>query len=367
MQRAVPAVVMRGGTSRGVFFHERHLPPSGAARDALLREVLGAPDPLQPDGLGGGVSSTSKAMVLGPAMPCGEVPYTFAQIDVHSDQVDHVGNCGNLTAAVAAFAVDEGLVEAVEPTTELTLLNVNTGVRVRAAVPVLQGRARAQGSFQLPGVHRPGAAISTRYLDPSGALFTEQLPTGRPLDRIEVPGLGEIAVSVVDVTNPVAMVRAETLGLRGTESPADATRIGGLFDRAEGVRRAVVDHLGSAPLGSWSHGLSRHQPKVAALAAPLGPEPSATLVGRVVADGRMHHAFPATALLCVGAAAAVPGTLPNALRADHDDARILIAHAAGVSRVGVRVDEATGTGRVSEVEIDRTARRIMQGEVLVRR
>ena len=368
MQRGIPAVVMRGGTSRGVFFHERDLPPTGPQRDRLLLEVLGSPEPTQADGLGGGTTSTSKVMIVAPATKGrADIEYHFAQVAVDEEMVDHVGNCGNLTAAVGAFAVDEGLVETVEPITTLLLHNRNTDTVVRAQIPVVNGRARVQGDAVVAGVHRSGAAIHNEYLSPNGAVFDRALPTGSPRLMLEVPGLGEIELSIVDVTNPVVFVEAGSLGITARETPQEAAELHGLFARAEAVRLAAIQHLGDAGHVAAVDGFSPHQPKVAAISAPHGDEGSVTLHARVVTSSRMHHAFPATALLCLGAASFIPGTIPHEIRSEgalHDI--VTVQHGAGVVRVAASVELHDGAVHVQGVSIERTARRIMQGEILVR-
>src|SRR5215211_1385056 len=212
MTATLPAVLMRGGTSKGVFVHAEHLPPPGPERDAVILDLMGSPDPMQIDGLGGTYSSTSKLVAVERGDPPDDVTYWFAQVGVDAPIVDWSGNCGNLTTAVGPFAIDEGLVPAVEPVTLLRMRNGNTGVAVLAEVPVRDGRACVDGDHVVPGVPGRGAPITTRYLDPAGGVLGAILPTGSVLDVVQ-SGAGSFDVSVVDVTHPYAFVGLEAVGL----------------------------------------------------------------------------------------------------------------------------------------------------------
>ncbi|HEU5320116.1 MAG TPA: PrpF domain-containing protein, partial [Methylomirabilota bacterium] len=186
-QRRIPAVFMRGGTSRAVFFHERDLPPAGPDRDAVLLAALGSPDPYgrQLDGLGGGISSLSKACIIGPSThPGADVDYTFAQVDVRTPVVDYQGNCGNCSSAVGPFAVDEGLVAAREGETLVRIHNTNTKKLIVAHVPVAGGEAAVAGDFALAGVPGRGARIALDFVEPGGAGTGRLLPTGRARDVV---------------------------------------------------------------------------------------------------------------------------------------------------------------------------------------
>src|SRR5690606_22923655 len=221
-QRAFPAVFMRGGSSKGVFFHARDLPRDRAALDPILLAVLGSPDPYgrQLDGMGGGISSLSKAVIVGPpTRPDCDVDYTFAQVSVDRPVVDWAGNCGNLSSAVGPFAVDEGLVPAGDGEALVRIHQVNTRKVIHARFPVAGGRAVATGGFAIAGVSGTGARIRLDFLDPGGAATGRLLPTGNAVDVLDVPGFGSVAVTMIDAANPVALVAAADLGLSGTELP----------------------------------------------------------------------------------------------------------------------------------------------------
>src|SRR5262244_617826 len=216
-QRKIRAVYMRGGTSRCLVFHEADLPPAGAERDRVLLAALGSPDPYgrQLNGMGGGISSLSKACIIGASShPDADVDYTFAQVEVAKAVVDYKGNCGNCSSSVGPFAIDEGLVKAVEGETLVRIHNTNTKKLIVAHVPVRDGEAAVEGDFELAGVAGRGARIALDFIDPGGAGTGRLLPTGRPRDLI-----AGIEASCVDATNPLVFVRARDVGLTAAETP----------------------------------------------------------------------------------------------------------------------------------------------------
>ncbi len=381
-QRRIRAVFMRGGTSRALFFHEADLPRDAHERDMILLAALGSPDPYgrQLDGLGGGISSLSKAVIVGPAShPDADVDYTFAQVSVAEPLVDYRGNCGNCTSAVGPFAIDERLVPAVEPLTTVRLHNTNTKKLVVARVPVAAGEASVGGEFELPGVPGRGARIALDFLDPGGAATGRLLPTGRARDTLEVPGLGGIEASLVDATNPMVFVRAKDVGLQGTEAPEAIDREPALLDRLETIRLA-----GAARMGIPG---SPAIPKVAVVARPAafrtldGREVAARevdVVARVMSMGRCHRAFALTAAMCLAVAARIDGTVvseclapsPRPLPLGGEDkgegGDLRLGHPSGVLPVAAAVGrDASGAPVARHVTAYRTARRLMEGFIRV--
>lgn len=374
-QRSIPAVYMRGGTSKGVYLDEALLPPPGPERDALLLEIMGSPDPMQIDGMGGTVSSTSKVMAVSrSAREDADIDYLFVQVGIDKPVVSYKGNCGNLTSAVGAYAIDEGLVDEVtEPVTTVMLYNKNTGVRIRAHIPVVDGRAAVQGDHSIAGVPTPGAMILNEYLDPAGAVFGTLLPTGNLRDTIQYEG-GEIEVSIVDAANPLMFLRARDLGLDGGELPDDINTRVDLLERIERIRGACAVMLGLC-----------ERPEDAATASPVIPFPAIvsppartmTAKGVELAEDemdvrarafsmqRMHHAYPGTAMICTAAAAAMPGTIANEV-ARLTGREVRIAHPKGIAVAATDVDTSGALPTVVSVSITRTARRLMRGELFVR-
>ncbi len=258
-QGRIPAVFMRGGTSKGVFFQARDLPPERAARERIFLAALGSPDPYrrQLNGLGGGVSSLSKAVIVSPcAEPNAELDYNFAQIALDRPVVDWSTTCGNLSAAVGPFALEAGLVAPAEPETVLRIRSVNTGKIFRAHVPTRNGRFEESGEYAIPGVSGTGSAIRLDYLDCGGATTGRLLPSGRVRDTISLPGDGDFEVSLVDASTAVVFVAAQRLGLRGTETVAELETNASLLALLERLRRAaaqrmgLVEHAADAALGN---------------------------------------------------------------------------------------------------------------------
>ncbi|MBI2215964.1 MAG: PrpF family protein [Candidatus Rokubacteria bacterium] len=358
-QRKIRAVYMRGGTSRAVFFHERDLPAPGADRDRILSAALGSPDPYgrQLDGMGGGISSLSKACIIGPPTMAGaDVDYTFAQVDVKTPVVDYKGNCGNCSSAVGPFAIDERLVRAVEPETTVRIHNTNTRKLIVAHVPVSDGEAAVTGDFELAGVPGKGARIALDFIDPGGAVSGTLLPTGAPRDVID-----GIEASCVDATNPVVFVRARDLGLTGTETPTEIDDHRAVSERLEKIRVLAGERMGIPG--------SAAVPKVA-LVAPAAAftaldgnryeAEQVDLVARVISMRNCHRAFALTAAMCLGVAARLDGTLAHEAAAGaKGDVRL--GHPSGVLPIDAAVTVREGAPSAGRVTVYRTARRLMEG------
>ena len=358
-QKKIRAVYMRGGTSRCLVFHHRDLPPPGAERDRILLAALGSPDPYgrQLDGIGGGISSLSKACIIGPPThPDADVDYTFAQIDVRSPVVDYAGNCGNCSSAVGPFAIDEGLVKAADGEALVRIHNTNTHKLILSHIPVKEGEAAVEGDFELAGVAGRGARITLDFQDPGGAGTGRLLPTGRPREWI-----GGAEASLVDATNPMVFVRAKDLGLVGTETPQAIDADRGLAARLEALRVEAAARMGipgSAAL-----------PKIAMVAAPAGftaldggryEADRGDVVARVISMGACHRAFALTAAMCLAVAARVEGTLVHEYAGDATG-DIRLGHPSGVLPIDAAVRLREGAPWAERVTVYRTARRIMEG------
>ena len=369
---SIPAVLMRGGTSKGLFVRESHLPPAGPDRDRAILALMGSPDPAQIDGLGGATSSTSKLIAVSKsADPECDVDYLFAQAAVDRAFVDYGGNCGNLTAAVGPFAIEEGLVAPNGPMTVLTLFNRNTGKKVRVHVPVADGRPLEEGDFAIAGVPGTGARLVTEFLSPGGSVLGAVLPTGRPVDKLH-PDVGPpIEVSLVDVGNPMAFIRASDVGIGEAAHPQAGRADGELMRRLEAIRSAaayavrLVDDPADATLRSPA------LPRLALVSsAHTYPSTSGSpiagddvdLVASMLSMQRMHHAFAATGLMCIAAAARLAGTIPHELcRPASEGETVRIGHPKGVAEVGV-VLGAGPPPTVDAIVVARTARRLMAGQ-----
>jgi 2-methylaconitate cis-trans-isomerase PrpF len=368
-----PAVFMRGGSSKGVFFHARDLPAAPDARDRLLLSVLGSPDPYgrQLDGMGGGISSLSKAVIIGPPTHAdADIDYTFAQVSVDRPVVDWGSNCGNLSSAVGPFAVDEGLVRASDREALIRIHQTNTKKLIHARFPVAAGKAVVTGGFAIPGVAGTGARIRLDFLAPGGAFTAALLPTGNAVDVLELPGEGSFRASLVDATNCAAFVDARDLGLTGTESPEEIEAIPGLMELLDLLRRAAGVKMGLA-LTPEAVGLAN--PKIAVVAPPsafrtlsgetLGPDTHEIGV-RMISMERAHRAVPLTGSMCLSVACRIAGSIPNMLcgtPAREDEIRI--ANPSGVFAAGAEVRNTDAGPVADSAVVYRTARRLMQGQV----
>ena len=370
----VPAAFYRGGSSKGLFFHARDCPKDRAALDRMLLLALGSPDPYgrQLDGMGGGTSSLSKAVIIGPPThPDADVDYTFAQVAVDRPVVDWGANCGNLSSAVGPFAVDEGLVRAADGEALVRIHQVNTKKIIHARFLVRNGKAVTAGEASVDGVGGTGAAIALDFLDPGGTVTPGLLPTRRVIETIEVDGRA-FEMSLVDASNPVAFVAAGDVGLTGSEHPdaIEANRAAmALLDR---LRRAAGVRMG---LGGAPDGVGLANPKIAVVSAPAA---FVTLDGRTIDAAaqdiairmlsmeRAHRAVTLTGAMCLAVACRIEGSLPHRLCTAAADAQaIRVAHPSGIVAAGAAVFPRDGGWHVDSARVYRTARRLMQGEVAV--
>jgi 2-methylaconitate isomerase len=363
-------VLMRGGTSKGVFVRDDDLPPTGPQRDAMLLSLMGSPDPMQIDGLGGTTSSTSKVIAVSPSnRPGCDVDYTFYQVGVDRAMVDAKGNCGNLTSAVGPYAIDEGLLSVADGLVDVTMYNINTGRRIVARVPVEGGRFAWAGDFELEGVPGTAARIVTEYLDPAGAVTGRLFPTGAAVDRLHPRLGGPVDVSIVDVTAPVIMIAAEMLDIAASTEPSAINADTVLLDRIESIRAAGAVAAGLAHDEDDALARSPAIPRVALLSRAQRHQlmngrtiavDDHDLVVRSTSMQRAHHTIPLTTAMCVAAASLLPGTVAYLLNVARGP-QVRLAHPKGIVPIGVRIDHDLDGPRVTSVSVDRTARRILSG------
>ncbi len=386
-QLRIPATYMRGGTSKGVFFRLQDLPEvaqqPGPARDALLLRVIGSPDPYakQIDGMGGATSSTSKTVILAKSSKQDhDVDYLFGQVAIDKAFVDWSGNCGNLSAAVGAFAISSGLVDAAQINangiTTVRIWQANIGKTIIAHVPMINGQVQESGDFELDGVTFPAAEVQLEFLDPAadddgsgGSMF----PTGNVVDTLEVPGIGSFAATMINAGIPTIFVNAADIGYTGTE----------LQDAINGDAKALAMFETIRAYGAVKMGLiadiadastRQHTPKIAFVAKPLdyqassGKSVAATdidLLVRALSMGKLHHAMMGTAAVAIGTAAAIPGTLVNLAAGGVDRDAVRFGHPSGTLRVGAKAEQIDGDWIVTKAIMSRSARVLMDGNVRV--
>ncbi len=379
MQRKIRAVIMRGGTSRAVFFREEDLPADLEVRARIVLSAFGSPDPYrrQVNGLGGSTSSTSKVAIISPGSRPGiDVNYTFGQVGIDQPLIDGRGNCGNISSAVGPYAVDEGMVAAQEPETEVRFLNTNTDKVIIAHVPTRGGQFDEEGDFSISGVPGTGSKIVLDYLDPGGAVTGSLLPTGHERDVLDVDGAGQFEVSIVDAANPLVFCRFEDFGLTGEELLTEIDANPELLRRIEAVRAAAGVAIG---LGSTPEEVTASAPSVPKLAFVTSPRPyqridgemsspeDIDLTAKIMSMGRVHPAYALTGAICTTVAAAILGTIVRdaVSPSGSETGRVRLGHPSGVLELSARVAKEHGTWVADKVSVTRTARRLMEGYVYV--
>lgn len=373
--RAIPVSLMRGGTSKGVFLPLGLLQSAEDARDRFVLDLMGSPDPMQIDGLGGTHSSTSKVVGVRAGRDeraAADIEYLFGQVGVEQGVVDWRGNCGNLSAAVAPYAIHEGLVAAAAPVSEVRMLNLNTGKLVTAHVPVVDGEPAVLGDLRIAGVPGTGAAVRLEWHDPGGSVTGRTLPTGSAREPMGT-SFGQLEVSVVDVGSLYAFVEAEALGLTGSEDAEHLNRSDDLLDRVREVRALCAERAGIAPFAEADL-VSPAVPRVCIVGAArsyttaLGDsvqDSEYDVAARMTSMGRFHHALPGTGILCLAAACAIEGTVPHR-RCKTREPTVRIGHNKGVVSAAATIAQVGQSTEVVSVSSYRTARRLMAGTAFVR-
>lgn len=356
MLLSIPCTLMRGGTSKGPYFHAKDLPADPAERDRVLLAAMGSPHARQIDGIGGGDTLTSKVVIVSPSTRAGiDVEYLFAQVSVETATVDTTPNCGNMLAGVGPFALENGLVRATDPVTTLRILNLNTGKVVEAVIQTPGGIVTYDGAARVDGVPGSGAPIQLNFRDAAGAKTGRLLPTGRVVDVVD-----GVAVSCVDFSTPLVFVPAAALGKSGYESKAELDADGKLKARLESIRLQVALMAGLGDVRD------KVLPKIA-LVAP--PRAGGVIASRYFTPWKCHSAYAVTGALCLAAASLIPGSVvarlarPNAT----EPHRVTIEQPAGSLdiRLNVAADSADGVPVIDSAGLIRTARPLFRGTVHV--
>lgn len=375
----VPAVLMRGGTSKALFFHEKDLPPAGPDRDRMLLRAMGSPDLMQIDGLGGSRLVTSKIAIIRPSdRPDADVIYTFAQVDTDRAVIGYNGNCGNISSAVAPFAIDEGLVATDGSEVTVRIWNTNTDKILRSRIQVKGGRARVLGDCAIPGVPGTGAEIMMDYADTVGAATGRLFPSGAVAETITLSDATEVRVTLCDVGNAGVFIRAEDLGMDGSELP---DRI--MADPVLPRRIAEIQARMGVACGYWTDWRSVDRPALPQALLVMPPTGFRTSDGRDLTAGEMdvwgrmfflgkcHDSMSGTGSMCFAAASAVPGTVvADAMRDTRlTPDRLVIGHPLGAMSVEVEPISTSDPlqTRYARLGFARTARRLMAGTLYIPR
>lgn len=382
-QIKVPATYMRGGTSKGVFFKLTDLPKSaqdaGEARDNLLLRVIGSPDPYgkQTDGMGGATSSTSKTVILSKSeQPNHDVDYLFGQVAIDKPFIDWSGNCGNLTSAVGAFAITNGLVDKSKVHENgvaiVRVWQANIKKSILVHVPITNGEVQETGDFELDGVTFAAAEVKLEFLNPAdgeGALF----PTGNVVDDLEVPGVGTLKATMINAGIPTVFINASDVGYTGAELQNDINNDTAALKKLETIRAYGAVKMGL--ITNINEAQARqHTPKVAFVAGPADYTSSSNkhisansinLLVRAMSMGKLHHAMMGTAAVAIGTAAAIEGTLVNIAAGGGALNEVNFGHPSGTLKVGAEAKNIKGDWQVTKVSMSRSARVLMEGVVRV--
>jgi len=366
-----PCTIMRGGTSKGIFLMEKYLPEDPGLRDRIILAVFGSPDTRQIDGLGGADSHTSKLAIIGPAKRSDyDIDYNFGAVGIDKAFVDYSANCGNISSAVGPYAVDKGLVKAVDPFTIVRIYNANTKKMIYSKVPVKNGEVVWEGDYAIDGCPGTAAKIELSFMDPGGATTGRLLPTGNVADELKLD-TGEIyRVTIVDAGNPTAFVRAEELKLRGNELPAKFDQDMAMREKLETIRKKVGEMMGIP--------VSQSIPKISFIApaqdfktvtGKMVGKDSVSMLARVMAMGKMHKTFAVTAGIPAAIGAVLPNSVVNQVVAGGKpvpaDKEIVIGHPSGMMAVKVEMRMKKGHPYIVSCTVGRTARKIMDGKVYV--
>lgn len=378
-QRALPAVFMRGGTSKAIMFHERDLPANPDDWAALFVAAMGSPDPhgRQLDGMGGGVSSLSKVCVLAPSTRANaDVDYTFAQVMIKVARVDYRSNCGNMSSAVGPFAVDEGVVHVEGDVATVRVFNTNTNTNkiIHSTFAVEGGVTRYDGDLVIPGVNGSGSPIRLDFMDPGGATTGVLLPSGDVTDHLDVAGFGALEVSLVDAANAAVFVRARDVGLTGVELPEELEARPEVLALLEAIRQAASVRMGIAPDVDSAANIT--SVPFVCVVSPRADSSSVSgefidgnevdLVARVISNGQPHRALPLTISLCTAVAARVRGSVVAQLLPSSNGVEALrLSMPSGVLSVDADVAYENNEWVAHAGTFFRTARRLFDGRVWV--
>ena len=371
-KHTLPVSILRGGTSKGVYILETDLPANKEEWEPILLRLMGSPDKKQIDGLGGSQSVTSKVAIIKRSdRDDADVDYTFAQVSVDKPLVSYKGNCGNISSGVGPFAIEKRLIEAKGEITPVRIYNTNTDKIIVADVVTKDGQVVYAGDFYIAGVPGTASPIKLKFVEPAGTLGKGLLPTGNAVDILEVPGYGNIEVSIVDAANPLVFVKAKNLGLSGAELPEDLNADAQKLDLLEAVRGLAAVKLGLIEDYTRSAWETPGIPKMTFVAEPAayttaeGKELVAgdvDLLSRMMSMQKTHPSYAMTGAMCTAAAAVVPGSVVNQVLSPNADTQFIrIGHPSGVLECGVDYEENGTCPRIFDTFGFRTANLLLDG------
>ena len=375
-QKWIKATYYRGGTSKGVFFQKKDLPTSDQNKlNELFLKVIGSPDTNQRqlNGMGGGVSSVSKCVIISPSeRDDADIDYNFIQIAIDKPFAEWNNNCGNLSGAVGPYAVQEGIIKAKEGENLVRIYQVNTDKIIHSTFQVKDGKPLIEGDYSIAGVHGSGSKVRLDYIEPGGSGTGKLLPTGNVIDEIEIKDYGKIKVSIVDAATPLVYLLAEDIGLKGTETPDELDAKTDKMNLIQKIRRKSAHIIGlsnsenEAPMNTPRIGIVTSPKDYVSLDKTKISSNDQDITTRMFSMEKTHKAIMGTAGVNIGVAAAIDGTIPNKVkRKNSDPLELRAGNPSGIMTAGAIIENKNGKPFAKSAIFFRTFRPLMRGEVLV--
>ena len=375
-QKWIKATYYRGGTSKGVFFQKKDLPTSDQNKlNELFLKVIGSPDTNQRqlNGMGGGVSSVSKCVIISPSeRDDADIDYNFIQIAIDKPIAEWNNNCGNLSGAVGPYAVQEGIIKAKEGENLVRIYQVNTDKIIHSTFQVKDGKPLIEGDYSIAGVHGAGSKVRLDYIEPGGSGTGKLLPTGNVIDEIEIKDYGKIKVSIVDAATPLVYLLAEDIGLKGTETPDELDAKTDKMNLIQKIRRKSAHIIGlsnsenEAPMNTPRIGIVTSPKDYVSLDKKKISSNDQDITTRMFSMEKTHKAIMGTAGVNIGVAAAIAGTIPNKVkRKNSDPLELRAGNPSGIMTAGAIIENKNGKPFAKSAIFFRTFRPLMRGEVLV--
>lgn len=364
----IPTTIMRGGTSKGLILRKYDLPSKQSERDKLILRMFGSPDNSQIDGLGGGTSLTSKLAIVGPpSRPGAHIDYTFGQVSIENNVIDYKVTCGNLITAVGLYAAEEGYVPLTEPITAVHIYNTNIDKIIVAEIPVANGQIIYEGDFSIDGVPGVSSKIMLNFLHSGGTFTGKTLPTGNATDTVQLDDGRSFKISIIDCANTIVVVRAEDVGAKGTELPAEINLNDGLLETLEKIRVQGGILAGLIAPGEVAKPTTHALPKIVMVTKPTTyttitnreiRKDEADIIARYITMGSLHKAHAVSGAMALAAACGIPGTIPSEITSNSG---LRIGHPSGTMFVEAVVSKENSDWNVERAACGRTARRLMDG------
>ena len=375
-QKWIKATYYRGGTSKGVFFQKKDLPTSDQNKlNELFLKVIGSPDTNQRqlNGMGGGVSSVSKCVIISPSeRDDADIDYNFIQIAIDKPIAEWNNNCGNLSGAVGPYAVQEGIIKPKEGENLVRIYQVNTDKIIHSTFQVKDGKPLIEGDYSIAGVHGAGSKVRLDYIEPGGSGTGKLLPTGNVIDEIEIKDYGKIKVSIVDAATPLVYLLAEDIGLKGTETPDELDAKTDKMNLIQKIRRKSAHIIGlsnsenEAPMNTPRIGIVTSPKDYVSLDKTKISSNDQDITTRMFSMEKTHKAIMGTAGVNIGVAAAIDGTIPNKVkRKNSDPLELRAGNPSGIMTAGAIKKNKNGKPFAKSAIFFRTFRPLMRGEVLV--